>query len=452
MLAMAGCTPGPRQSGQARLASPRAAFPQPAATAFAEQSDPATSAEPVAALAAPWPTDLSGRFVWWSSSAAGDGELRVLDLASGRHERLWSVPGAPVLSPDRHRVAYVAPTRDGEELVVRELSAGAQPTVVAGDPTTGPASISVLEWDAEGIRLLVGRYPPADYAPQAEDRCELYAVSQDGTGERLLWAGSPADFPMDNGCPTLLFWDPASSRVAALEHGFEDPLSSRLTLLDLGGGGVVAHYDVQTSQLGHAQSPDGAWLASVDAPAYYGLGMPVAEAMHPSPTRWPGRAVLRLLHLASGELREVGGWETAVGLVHPVWSPDGRWLAVAEPLGEWRVAASPVPADVASGYPAPADPLPPAVATSEPTFQGSGTRIRMVRMDGTPMGEVTVDAAGAWPAAVSPDGRQVLVVTFDYGRRTADLHVVHAAAGTVSALATIWVGPTDQKPFIAWVP
>ena len=165
-----------------------------------------------------------GRLVAYSSNQAGDGDIWVIDVASGEERRVTSDRGDeidPTWFPDGGALAYVA--RGLEDAIWKVALAGGQPTrMVAGasSPAVSPdgARLAFAVRDAsgyfriavaptslaEGARLLTGADDGAwDHAcpawsPDGKRICyadsrHLWIVSADGGGARQLTAGPAGD-------------------------------------------------------------------------------------------------------------------------------------------------------------------------------------------------------------------------------------------------------------------
>lgn len=416
--------PGPRTD--LRTARPAAIPHATAAPTSPSLGAPTETAVSVPILHEPPIADLRGRIVWLGR----DGAAAALDLASMTLETLWVAEawesGSWSVAPDGLRVAY---RTSDERIAVRQLVPGAEERLVS--PPLPPGSErSDPHWSEDGSEIAYGEHGETIYF---EDTpwlpCGYKAAVPEGV-VRTLWSGELESFPGSAGCPDSFFWLADRRRLAVRPIAFEASASERIDLLDESGTGVVQRIDVLIEHRSVAQSPDGHWLAFGESALYYGSKWAVGPA-YAKPPRWPGTASLRLLNLVSGAIVDVASWQTQVGLTHPVWAPDGSWLAVAEPVGSFEP-------------PTPRPPYPP-LSADDPEFRVDGTMIHVVTREGTPIANLAIGSPFALPLAVSPDGRHVLTVVA--GSAT-EIHVYRTSDGAGGGIATLPKGSQS----ISWVP
>lgn len=112
------------------------------------------------------PVSLGPDQVWFTEYAgpAHAPSIWRLDLATNEREALVEDADLPAISPDGSRLAYVrgldGPPADGapQQIVVRELSTGAEHVIGGFETGGGPAAMAIraLEWSPDGERLLFG--------------------------------------------------------------------------------------------------------------------------------------------------------------------------------------------------------------------------------------------------------------------------------------------------------
>lgn len=253
-------------------------------------------------------------------SVGPETRLVALDLSTGERTVIaevggWSLPAR--WSPDGSRVAY----RVGEQetLCVRDLAV-AEPRCL---PQLG--RIYEFDWSPDGMRLVLDQPPPGSLTildvatgqttvvARWDDRAVLDAVGEAGLGEPVAIQFQGPQ------------WSPSGRYVAALamvrtEHGHSGNI---VLVFDLSGG-VTAHGE----PFGEFSEARG-WSPVADVFAY-ASGEP------------PYRIIeARLLDVSTREDRLLAstseGKQTIQSLV---WSPSGRWVAVAlvAPHDGWFVS------------------------------------------------------------------------------------------------------------------
>jgi len=402
---------------------------------------PAATRLPLSVAEQPPLPGLSGHIVWWGIDESG--AMHDLDAEAWTHGVLWADVGLGHVwgwrvEPPAPEIVYSRDGDPGEQLVARALAPGAEPRLLATDGDRWTVLASPV-WSADGDRLAFLRLGLSDYDGPAGDVCEVHMVDRFGARDRVVWSGSARDPTRSFGCPDRIYWEPASGRIGMFEHAFEDPISRRFALLDQSGPDVVQPMDLQVESRAHAQSPDRIWLAILESASYYGMRYPFLDAMHVDEERWPGEARVRLLNLVNGGVLDIVRESTAVGFTWPVWAPDGTWLAFAQKTGTLAPAT---PGPPAAAYPGHASPAP------RPTLSVTGVRIRAVSREGRPLLDLPLDTPDAWPVAVSPDGRFVLVAQSSWRTPSTHLFAYRIADGAGGLVATFGAA----EPFVAWVP
>ncbi len=260
-----------------------------------------------------WSPD-GGRFV--VSGAEG---LVVLE---GGGQRLLTSGGedvAPRISPDGKRVAFLRVlNRLAQEVFVVDLASGA-----ARQLTRGGGQISDVDWSRDGRSVLA--------AMKRESEFRIWRLPVDGGAEQALgiYGDSPIQFSAARGSDRLVY--------AQLR---QDRNIWRLDLGERRWARVVA----STAQDASPQySPDGRWICfrsdrsgaeqlwvsrvdGSEAKAVTGVGV------NPSVGRWapdsrtivfnnPQTREVSVTNREDGVVRALG-WQG----VHPVYSPDGKWI------------------------------------------------------------------------------------------------------------------------------
>lgn len=135
-----------------------------------------------------------------------------------------------------------------------------------------------------------------------------------------------------------------------------------------------------------------------------------------------GRRLAFLSNPGPGEFQV--WWMTAAGIFPrrvssgsfarvPVWSPDGKWLAYDDGARVW--IAEPETGTVRSISPLGVLGFPRWSPDARALLYGTGNSVRIVRLDGTVVGEVPSarDTGISYPGVISPDGKKVAVYRAD---------------------------------------
>ncbi len=345
---------------------------------------PGETAAGGAALApGPLPEALAaGRLVVMAQDLAAErNQAQELDPGTGAWRPLWATSTLGNVAdwrpaPDGRRVVYriiqrSSPEDAVEALILRDLRPEAPArTLVVVD--AGHARLAGFAWAPEGDRVAFGLQElpggsdggagdPGGWSLRSVVVDAVGAPAGDGSGAAgtatggrlgtLLWRAPAApDRPLEL---ALEAYDPARSRAAVSELAADSGIVASLRLIDLAQGAELAAVPVTLAGLAPAAGPGRLALAE---------GAPLADH-------------LRLLDLADGGLRELLRPPTGATLGRPLWSADGRRLALAlYPVG---VAAA--------------------------------TEILVLDPDrDSPTARFTLPGSNAAPLAFSPDGRWLL--------------------------------------------
>jgi len=442
------------QSSVTRAAADASATRAQTAELTAEPTATPSPTLAVFSLAAPRPLpDLGGRIVWVEEREEQErqlGSVVSLELASGRRETLWEdalTLGHWAVAPTTGMAAYIT-DRDGRAaLVVRELAHGAEATVVVLDEDEG-TTLAGPSWHPNGRSLGYAVAGSACYDLNDSSPCAYRVVDAADGVDEAIWSGQRSAFPYACDCDFGWNWEPASSRVAVFEHPFESTFSRQLSLVESGSQAAIGRYDVANEFHARAQSADRVWIALVDSASYYGSLFPLSRLLGADPERWPGESRVRLFNIQTGGILDLGGWESAVGFTQPIWSPDGAWLAFAEPTGPFL---DPTPVPTATGHPSPMptpmgypppQPAPDPVGSARGEFQASGTTVWALSREGRVLARIELPHADALPVAVSPSAEHLLIAVHSPDLRALDVHAYRVSDGVGGFLATIPSGPT----------
>lgn len=269
-------------------------------------------------------------------SQSGDYDIHRIGADGQGRFNLTQRPGVhdvdPAWSPDGSRIAFVSATESGPSQIyvmrvdgsdVRQLTTGSQS---AGQPQWSPdgsriafaggGGIFVMRADGSQIRQLatgisgVLKWSPDGSKIAFSDYWEwrvadLYVVNADGTGKRLLHAGSAFGG---------LTWSPDGSRIAydAWADGGGGCACRSISIVDSDGSNHVALTSAAShDSFGPTWSPDGSRIAFArsrgGADFSSDIGIFVVDVN--------GAGLTQLTHGAS------------LGY-HPMWSPDGSQIAL----------------------------------------------------------------------------------------------------------------------------
>lgn len=300
------------------------------------QTLPANPGQPPAELVGPPGTPVTPPLPTAPAVVRRGGQVRVADLGAGAPSYLWSPDGSRVAFQDNGGLWTLSP--DGQQY--ERLADGSKHRDLVGWTEAG--GLVYLEATPDGLAVAVGQ-------PGSEPRVvTVLAEEQVGApGRRPLWrhlAGSRLVVAAEG----LPVWhiDVASGAVRMLS---ETPLpvhrgnfavspdgrtlafklsnrGDHVRLLDLESGAVVATDNDGAHLPGVAWAPAGSGAAgSVWAVrgAAAGSGLPVAVGAN------AGEGATHLVvGDASGRVRRLEPPEPLQLIAGPMWSRDGRWLAV----------------------------------------------------------------------------------------------------------------------------
>ena len=382
-LLIGGCSAAPPGSGQATqvgetvapattVANVARATP-PAneiqSTSTESTSPPSTKPPPATPSATPTHTPkpfsrakplplpgLGGRIVWvnqWKDEEVLLGTVNSFDVLAGPIEKMWTDEFSVrrwSIAPRSNMTAYVT-VRDGiNVLMARRLMPEAKGTVVARS-TMLDTTVAQAIWDQSGQNLV---YAVHDFwGTENESRpCEYRVVDSSGQHDTAIWSGEKSEFPNTWSCGYEWYWEPGSERIALFEHPHESTYSKQVTTVGRNAKGAIGRLAVANESHARAQSADRVWIALLDSASYYAARFALSDHIYVDPDRWPGRSLVRLFNIQTGGLVDLGAWETDVGFTQPVWSPDGAWIAFAEPKGTFiDPTPMPSPNSTRSGYP-----------------------------------------------------------------------------------------------------
>lgn len=287
-------------------------------------SEPAggSAAAPGAGAAA----NLAGRLI---VMAADDAAMRnhalQLDPASGEWRELWTTsPQGNVTNwtpaPGGDAVAYRIIQRSSPEdaieaLVVRDLASGATARVLAVVDASRNR-LAGFGWAPDGASIGFGLQglaaensgKAAGWSLRAATLGDPAAgpdAAPDLEATRLLWqAEDPPDQPL---ALNLEAFDPGRGRAVVSQLATDSGIIASLRLVDLAAGRVSSSLSVTIAGLSPAAAPGTLALPE---------GAPLADR-------------LRLLDLAGGQARELYRSPAGGSLGRPLWSADGRRLAIA---------------------------------------------------------------------------------------------------------------------------
>ena len=252
-----------------------------------------------------------GSTLLYEEDTAGEHLLGVWDVALG--SRVAAIPGRDAAwSPDGESIAYVL---DGQVVVSAPDGESAAQVGTGGSPRWHPRQGVVLwEREEEGVRTVFCR--DLDQVGTGQVVAAVgegpWAISADGRWLAMVETELPAD-PIP--------WLPEFAAAQGLSAG-----RPRVVALDLHGGGQAVcdwlPWGATVNAL--AWSPDGSTLA-------YGW-----ELVFESPG--PYQRGVHAWGPPEGDLCELATPEGPC-LMHPAWSPDGRYLAVlANPWGQLSIS------------------------------------------------------------------------------------------------------------------
>ncbi len=239
--------------------------------------------------AAELPSGLGGRVAYtqWNGER---GEIFVSNLDGSSVVSLG--PGAfPDLSPDRLRVAY-----RGEGTYVRNLESG-DTKLLPGSQQTGVFD-SWPMWSPDGSQIAFQRV-------SGNHVFDLYRL--DANGDNLRAVTSGPDFEM------LIGWNASGTGLYFITVGVE---GQSIRLLDLKTGESEEITRLPERTITASLSPDGSRLLYLTEQAIW------LDRLDGSPTQ----ALLATNGIFANQ-------------IHPIWSPDGRWVTV----NYWQTPDSPQP-------------------------------------------------------------------------------------------------------------
>ncbi|HRA19579.1 MAG TPA: hypothetical protein PLZ56_03980 [Anaerolineae bacterium] len=271
----------------------------------------------------------AGRWVVMATDAAGQRNRALqLDPASGEWRELWvTSPLGNVTdwspAPDGRSVAYriiqrSSPTDAIEALVVRDLAPGA-PARVLTVVDASKERLAGFGWAPDGSSLGFGLQALAPEGSGKGAGWSLRSVTTAGGGKpsedvsnpadapeaQILWqAEAPPDQPL---ALVLAAYDPERGRAVVSQLAADSGIIASLRLIDL-----LERRESTTLSVTIAGLAPVAGVGTLALPE----GAPLADR-------------LLLLDLASGESRERLRWPPGGSLGRPLWSADGRLLAIA---------------------------------------------------------------------------------------------------------------------------
>jgi Tol biopolymer transport system component len=198
-------------------------------------------------------------------------------------------------SPDGRRLAYVEGPSDGFAIIVANAD-GSDAHEVGQD----------VGGEAQGV----------SWAPDSS-RLAVLTFASDGSGTHVrildLATGEFSDLPRGDGYTwSRLAWSPDGSEIALDGNRLEPDATPGLSLLPLDGGPLVSlKANVTTEYMDW--SPDGSQLA---------FSIRNVPWPHDSGDYGWDIAIINADGSGFHQLTDVPTWEN-----HPVWSPDGRWIA-----------------------------------------------------------------------------------------------------------------------------
>ncbi|MGH9160262.1 MAG: CehA/McbA family metallohydrolase, partial [Vicinamibacteraceae bacterium] len=262
----------------------------------------------------------------WTSNVTADAAAPL----SGGQEG-----SAPRWSPDGTRIAFLAPTNDGETAITIANADGADVRTVATMASGNhplPRVGETLAWSPEGKRIafvsaVPGQEPPMEadpivitrywYRPASSAgarfsdnrRLHLFVVDVETKQVQQLTEGRYDEHSID--------WSPDGKKLLFLSNRERDPdlfFNSDIFAIDVGSRAIERLTDTKSNEFSPTWSTDGKTVA------YQGLKRPLTS----SETNMEDTHVWTL-DVATGERREIGAAvDNRQG--QPQWSRDGRWV------------------------------------------------------------------------------------------------------------------------------
>lgn len=361
--------------------------------------------------------ELPGRLVVMAIDTAGQRNLALqLDASSGEWQLLWTTSAMGNVTdwspaPDGKRVVYriiqrSSPTDAVEALVVRELAAGA-PARVLTVVDASKERLAGFVWAPDGSSVGFGLQALSSAGSGKGAGWSLRAVSpgdlgngSSGTPEtaaaEVLWqASSPPDQPLSL---VLAAYDPQRGRAVVSQLAADSGIIASLRLIDLVDRRELTALPVTIAGLTPAPGPGGLALPE---------GAPLADR-------------LRLLDLPTGTVRERFRMPAGGSLGRPLWSADGRRLALA-------------------GHPDGADSGHTAILVLDPASTAAAPDLRF-----------DIPGGGGAPLAFSPDARWLLAQAGGDGEAFGSRLTLLPLAGGDPVSASFAVPPDSWA--LSWLP
>jgi Tol biopolymer transport system component len=349
-----------------------------------------------------------------TEQVASPGLARVGADGSGRR---LSLPGSlvwgPVVSPDRTRVACVVEASAGSGSLLFVLGADGSRTRI------GPSSQGPSSWSPDGTQV-------AFVDPQGGD---IEVAAADGGSVRSL--GVHGVDPV---------WSPRGDRIA-----FYSSLNTLELIKPDGSGRSIVTTDAYEGWFPTAWSPDGGWLAfgavratgpgsnvvelnvaRADGSSRRSLGMGTGMAWSPSADVLAFDSDEHGFELVTPDGSVVAGpW--SIGS-KPVWSPDGRYVAVADPEERRSVEVVDTRASTVRPLPLTGDPAWSPRGDALVTIQG--TRVETASLAGGRAGVI----AGGGAAQDTPVWLRGDVIFFGSLPRTRDVIETRSEGGDAKTI------------------